>query len=206
MKWPYYDDDSVSAVHQFHHLMVYMAKLSALSAEAMSDEGMNQPEVIAEKAASIRDDLKLWWSRCPPRLRDQSNDWRRIPRVQKLSVAETLEEEAFSSTKSVLAGCFIYLNHILDPVGREPQNQEVINAISEILEIAKETPEGYGLEMGLYWGLFMAGIAVFNDPVAEDLIRRKLKSDTSVSIYVRIPLFSFSSKAKLMGNSMRIAS
>jgi hypothetical protein len=184
--------------------MVYMAKLSALSSEAMSDEGQKHPEVIREKAACIHDDLKMWWSRCPPRLRDQSNDWRRLPRPRKLSVAETLEEEAFSSTKSVLAGCFIYLNHILDPVGKEPQNQEVIDAISEILEIAKETPEGYGLEMGLYWGLFMAGVAVFNDPVAEDLIRRKLKSDTSVSIYVSPVVLIIRKEANR--NSMRTES
>lgn len=59
-------------------------------------------------------------------------------------------------------------------------------AIAEILEIAKETPEGFGLEMGLYFGLFMAGIAVFNEPNEEDLLRRKLKADTSVSIYVDI--------------------
>ncbi|TVY68926.1 Transcriptional regulatory protein pro1 [Lachnellula suecica] len=181
-KWPYYDNENVM-IYQFHQLMVYMAKLSALSAEAMSELGQKNPETIVEKVASIREDLTTWWSHCPPRLRDQSNDWRRLPRPRKLTVSETLEEEAFSSTKSVLAGCYIYLNHILDPVGREPQNPEVIQAISEILEIAKETPEGYGLEMGLYWGLFMAGVAVFNDPVAEDLIRRKLKSDISVSIY-----------------------
>lgn len=181
-KWPYYDNDNVM-IHQFHHLMVYMAKLSALSAEAMSDAGKQNPDMITEKAATIHDDLKTWWSHCPPRLRDQTNDWRRLPRPRKLTVSETLEEEAFSSTKSVLAGCYIYLNHILDPVGRDPQKQEVIDSISEILEIAKETPEGYGLEMGLYWGLFMAGVAVFNDFVAEDLIRRKLKSDVSISIY-----------------------
>ncbi|TVY91676.1 Agroclavine dehydrogenase [Lachnellula willkommii] len=178
-KWPYYDNTN-SVVDQFHHLMVYMAKLSALSAEAM---GGSDPAIIAEKAAQIHEDIWKWWGQSPPPLRDQSNDWRRLPRLHKLSVAETLEEEAYSSTKSVFAGCIIYLNHILDPCGHEPQKPEVIKAISEVLEIAKETPEGYGLEMGLYWGLFMAGVAVFNDPIAEDLIRRKLKADVSVSIY-----------------------
>ena len=168
--------------------MIYMSKLSVLSAEAMSDQ---KPAIIAEKAALIHDEIWEWWGHSPPALRDQSNDWRRLPRPKKLSVAETLEEEAYSSTKSVFAGCIIYLNHIVDPCGHEPQKPEVIEAVSEVLEVAKETPEGYGLEMGLYWGLFMAGIAVFNDPVAEDLIRRKLKADVSVSIYVRIPfLFS----------------
>jgi hypothetical protein len=82
-------------------------------------------------------------------------------------------------------GCIIYLNHILDPVCREPRKPEVAEAITEILEIAKETPEGYGLEMRLYFGLFMAGIAVFNETDMEDLLRRKLKAGTRVSIYVR---------------------
>lgn len=76
------------------------------------------------------------------------------------------------------------MNHILDPLGTQPQKQEVIEAVADILEIAKEMPRGYGLEMGLYWGLFMAGIAIFNDPVAEDLIRSKLKADTNSNIYV----------------------
>ncbi|TVY45807.1 hypothetical protein LOCC1_G004038 [Lachnellula occidentalis] len=166
--WPYYDNTN-HVVDEFHHLMVYMAKLSALSAEAMGDQ---DPAIIAVKAAQIHEGIWEWWDQSPSSLRDQSNDWRRLPRLQKLSVAETLEEEAYSSTKSVFAGCIIYLNHILDPCGHQPENPEVIKAVSEVLEIAKETPEGYGLEMGLYWGLFMAGVAVFNDPVAEDLIRR----------------------------------
>ena len=187
-KWPYYDNANMVCDH-FHHMMIFMARLSALSAESMSDQGKQDPASIAEKGTQIHTDIRKWWDDSPPKLKDQSNDWRRLPRPRKLSVAETLEEEAFSSTKSVFAGCIIYLHHILDPCGREPQKQEVIEAVSEILEIAQETPEGYGLEMGLYWGLFMAGIAVFNDPIAEDLIRKKLKSDTSVSIYVRILFF-----------------
>ncbi|KAH8663397.1 fungal-specific transcription factor domain-containing protein [Tricladium varicosporioides] len=182
LRWPYYDSDNVMVSH-FHELMIYMAKLSRLSSEAMSDLGRQRPELIVQKAAQIEEELRTWWGRCPPALRDQSNDWRRLPRQRKLTVAETLEEEAFSSTKSCMCGCIIYLNHILDPIGQEPQKPEVLEAINQILEIAKETPEGYGLEMGLYWGLFMAGVAIFNDLMAEDLIRRKLKSDTSVSIY-----------------------
>ncbi|KUJ20904.1 NAD(P)-binding protein [Mollisia scopiformis] len=180
--WPYYDTDH-TMVNHFHELMVYMAKLSRLSAESMSDIGSQHPEMIAEKAAQIHSELMTWWSACPEKLRNQSNDWRRQLRPRKLTVPETLEEEAFSSVRSCVQACVIYLNHILDPMGREPQKQEVIDAISDILAIAQETPEGYGLEMGQYWGLFMAGIAVFNDEVAEDLIRRKLKADTSVSIY-----------------------
>lgn len=82
-------------------------------------------------------------------------------------------------------GCVIYLNHILDPEGRQPQKPEVIEAVRDILDIATEMPRGYGLEMGLYWGLFMAGIAIYNDEVAEELIRQKLKADISSSIYVR---------------------
>ena len=163
-----------------------MAKLSYLSSESMSDLGLQQPEVIKQKVAQIRDELLAWWSNCPPALRDQSRDWRRQIRPRKLTVPETLEEEAFSSTKSCLQGCVIYLHHILDPLGHEEQQEEVLLAIDDILEIAKETPEGYGLEMGLYWGLFMAGVAVYNDPVAEDLIRRKLQADSNTSIYVRV--------------------
>jgi hypothetical protein len=181
--WPYYDTDH-TMVNHFHELMVYMAKLSRLSAESMSDTGSQRPELIAEKVAHVHSELLAWWQTCPEKLRNQSNDWRRQPRPRKLTVPETLEEESFSSTRSCVQACIIYLHHILDPMGREPQPKDVIDAISDILAIAQEIPEGYGLEMGLYWGLFMAGIAVFNDEVAEDLIRRKLRADHSGSIYV----------------------
>ncbi|KAK0113027.1 hypothetical protein ONS95_014737 [Cadophora gregata] len=181
-RWPYYDDGNVMT-NLFHELMVFMAKLSRLSAFSMSDLGVQQPEEIAAQAAEIHDELLVWWQQCPPALRDQSNDWRTQARPRKLTVPETLEEEAFSSTKSCKDGCIIYLNHILDPLGGQPQKQEVIEAIADILEIAKEMPRGYGLEMGLYWGLFMAGIAIFNDPAAEELIRSKLKADTNSNIY-----------------------
>ncbi|CAG8949662.1 hypothetical protein HYFRA_00003980 [Hymenoscyphus fraxineus] len=182
LRWPYYDESHVM-VNNFHELMVYMAKLSRLSSEAMSELGQNNPEYIKKNAIEIEEELRAWWNRCPPALRDQSNDWRRLPREHKLTVPETLEEESFSSTKSCMFGCIIYVRHILDPLGKEPQALEVTQAITEILEIAKATPEGYGLEMGLYWGLFMAGVAIINDFVAEDLIRRKLKSDPNISIY-----------------------
>lgn len=171
-------------VNNFHELMIYMAKLSRLSSEAMSELGQTNPEAITKSAIEIEEEMRAWWNRCPPALRDQSNDWRRLPRENKLTVPETLEEESFSSTKSCMYGCIIYVRHILDPLGREPQKPEVTQAVTEILEIARETPEGYGLEMGLYWGLFMAGVAIINDFVAEDLIRRKLKSDPNISIYV----------------------
>jgi hypothetical protein len=66
-----------------------------------------------------------------------------------------------------------------------------MEAIKDILEIAREIPEGYGLEMGIYWGLFMAGVAIFNDVVAEDLIRRSMKADPTSSIYVsKLSIFS----------------
>jgi hypothetical protein len=151
----------------------------------MVELGFHQPHVIAETAYEIHDDLLAWWQSCPPSLRDQSNDWRGQTRPRKLTVPETLKEEAFSGTKSRMQGCIIYLNHILDPLGRGPQKLELIEAIKDILEIAKEVPEGYGLEMGIYWGLFMAGVAIFNDYVVEDLIRRKLKADNTNSIWVR---------------------
>lgn len=182
-RWPYYDEDQ-TMVNHFHQLMVYMAKLSRLSAESMSDTGSQHPEIIAEKAAQIHSALLAWWQTVPDKLRNQSNDWRRQLRPRKLTVPETLEEESFSSVRCCVQASIIYLNHILDPMGTKPQNQDVIDAISDILAIAQETPEGYGLEMGLYWGLFMAGVAVFNDEIAEDLIRRKLKADVNISIYV----------------------
>ncbi|KAI6712771.1 hypothetical protein JHW43_004738 [Diplocarpon mali] len=181
-RWPYYDDGNVMT-NLFHELMIFMAKLSRLSAQSMSDLGRQQPEEIDKQAAVIHDELLAWWQQCPPALRDQSNEWRTQPRLRKLTVPETLEEEAFSSTKSCMDGCIIYLNHILDPEGHQPQKQEVIEAVSDILQIAKEMPRGYGLEMGLYWGLFMAGVAIYNDFIAEELIRQKLKADIACSIY-----------------------
>lgn len=82
-------------------------------------------------------------------------------------------------------GCVLYLNHILDPQGRQPQNPEVTEAIKEILENVQEVPEGHGLELGHHWALFMVGISVFDDD-KEALLRRKLKSDPEKSIYVSI--------------------
>jgi Fungal specific transcription factor domain len=187
LRWPYYDSGNVMVNH-FHQLMIFMAKLSRLSSESMGKLGSNHPEIIVQRAYDIHDDLLAWWQSCPTELRDQSNDWRRQTRPRKLTVPETLEEEAFSSTKSCMQGCIIYLNHILDPLGRGPQKLEVIEAIKDILEIAREIPEGYGLEMGIYWGLFMAGVAIFNDVVAEDLIRRSMKADATSSIYVCVIL------------------
>lgn len=165
--------------------MIFMAQLSRLSSDSMADDADFQS--IRNEAFQIGNNLSQWWQSCPPALRDQSNDWRRQVRPRKLTVLETLEEEAFSSTKSCMYGCVIYLNHILDPLGHEPQRPETTEAIKEILEIAHEMPEGYGLEMGHYWGLFMVGISVFNDDGTEALLRRKLKSDTrSMSIYVSL--------------------
>lgn len=181
-QWPYYDEGAVM-VDNYHMLMVYMAKLSKLSAESMTDNGKREPQIIREKAMSIRQELYDWWQRCPPALRDQSNDWRRIPRARKLTMAEMFEEESFSSTRSCLYGCIIYLHHIIDPTGKEPQAPEVAGAIEGILDIARETPEGFGLEMGLLFGLFMAGIAISDNDDAETLIRRKLKSNVTISIY-----------------------
>jgi hypothetical protein len=172
--WPCYDTDNVVA-NLSHKLRIYMAKLSRLSSESM---GEAEPGVIAETTHKIHDDLLAWWQSCPPSIRDQSNHWRReTPR--KLTVPETLKEEAFSSIRSRVHGCIIYLNHILDPLGCGPQKLEDIEAIKEILEIAEYTPEEHGLQMGIYWGLFMAGIATFKNPVDEDLIRRKLKADNT---------------------------
>jgi Fungal specific transcription factor domain len=198
--WPAYDPEGVchkltlgvspanntqDNENHFHILMTFMARMSRLSAAAL-EEDADQIRVRVV-AAEIRADLNRWWLSCPVELRDKSNDWRQEVREEKLTVSQTLQEEGMSSIRSCMFGCIIYLNHILNPVFREPRSPEVTEAIREIIEIARETPEGYGLEMGLYFGLFMAGIAVFNEPDEEELLRRKLKADTRVSIYVRIP-------------------
>jgi hypothetical protein len=165
--------------------MIFMAKLSRLSSASMAADADFRS--IKVEALQIEHDLAQWWHSCPPALRDQSNDWRRQVRPRKLTISETLEEEAFSSTKSCMYGCVIYLHHILDPSGHEPQKPQVTEAIREILDIVQEMPEGHGLEMGHYWGLFMVGISVFNDDATEALLRRKLKSDKgNMSIYVSV--------------------
>lgn len=168
----------------FHSLMIFMAKLSRLSSDSMAEDADFQ--LIKTKAFQISSDLREWWGNRPPGLRDQRNDWRRQLWPRKLTEIETLQQEAFSSTKSCMYGCVIYLHHILDPSGREGQNSEVTNAISQILEIAQEIPRGYGLEMSHYWSLFMVGISVFNDNAKEEFLRQKLMSDPRVSIYVSI--------------------
>ena len=163
--------------------MVYMARMSRLSADSL--DTMKDQHLVKAETIRTTHELRAWWASCPPSIRDQSNDWRRQLRPRKLTVSETLEEEGISSIRSCVHGCVIYLYHILDPVARDPQPYEIQEAINGILDIAKETPEGYGLEMGLYFGLFMAGIAVYNNFEVEDTLRRRLKADTSVSIYVR---------------------
>lgn len=164
-----------------------MARMSRLSAAAL-EEGADQ-NVIKITATGIEADLNRWWLSCPEEIREQPTDWRRQVREDKLTVSQTLQEEGISSIRCCMSGCIIYLNHILNPVYKEPRSPEVTRAIAEILEIAKETPEGYGLEMGLYFGLFMAGISVFNETPEEELLKRKLKADTRVSIYVSITTF-----------------
>ena len=78
----------------------------------------------------------------------------------------------------------LYLNHIVNPNGHQARSWEVTYAIGQILEIAKELPEGQGLEIGYYWSWFMVGISILNDCETEALLRRKLSFDTRSSIYV----------------------
>ncbi|KAG9247226.1 fungal-specific transcription factor domain-containing protein [Calycina marina] len=178
--FPAYDPTGNNSNH-FHQLMVYMVKMSRLSADSLRPE-MDQAQVRT-KAVGVIKELNAWWTSCPPSIRDQRIDWRYQSRPQKLTVAETLEEEGISSIKSCYYGCLIYLHHILDPLALEPQRIEATQSIRGIIDIAKHTPKGYGLEMGLYFGLFMAGVAIFNSPQDEELLRRRLKTDTKVSIY-----------------------
>ncbi|TAQ83054.1 hypothetical protein B7494_g8622 [Chlorociboria aeruginascens] len=188
--WPYYDPNGIMTDH-FHSLMVFMAKISTLSSDSLSPVLLvSNPESIRTRAAYIKTALLGWWSACPPTLRDQPTAWRRLPREAKLSVAETLEEEALSSVKCCMLGCIIYLHHIIDPLGLEGKgkelNESMKDAMKVILEIAEETPEGYGLEMGLYFGLFMVGTTIFRDKGMEEVVRRKLRRDemrTRVSVY-----------------------
>jgi hypothetical protein len=181
--WPDYDDGSVM-VTAFHELMVYMANLSKLSAESMTDIGRQHVWLIHEKAMSIERELEKWWSLQPPELRDQDNHWRLHPRMKLAGWRQSLEQESFSSLRCCKYACVIYLHHIIQPVPSQSRRPEVSIAVEEILDIARNTPEGYGLEMGLLWGLFMAGVAIFNDDAAEDLIRRRLSPAASISIYV----------------------
>jgi hypothetical protein len=183
--WPHYDNGGVMVTH-FHKLMTYMAKLSILSSKALSCTTPDQKVMIQENATTIKDELLTWWNDCPPELRDQGTHWRK--QSHELSVEQKLEAEAFSSTKACMYGCIVYLNHIVDPLGLEPPRADVIGAIESILDIARETPEGYGLEMGIFFSLFTAGAALFNDSEAEDLVRRKLGSDTDFSLYVCYPI------------------
>src|SRR5947208_218947 len=62
--WPYYN--TTIGVTLFHELMVYMAKLSRLSSESMSDLGREKPERIIQKAAQISEELQEFWNQCPP--------------------------------------------------------------------------------------------------------------------------------------------
>lgn len=179
--WPSYDADGVMVEH-FHALMTFMAQLSSLSQDSMTAFGVENPSVIEERAIKIYENLIRWWNNVPPEIREQPNDWRGQDR--KLSTAERLEAESFDSTKSCVYACIIYLDHIVDPLRTRPQPEPVSKAIRDILEIAREMPEGVGLEMGLHWGLFTAGAALFNDNENEELVRRKLGSNSSITLYV----------------------
>jgi hypothetical protein len=128
--------------------MIFMAQISHLLSESMVKEANS--EYIKDQAEQIGSDLMKWWQSCYPAVRDQGNNWRQIIRPQRLSILETLEEEAFSKLRSYLYACIIYLNYILNPFGHEPQKFEVTNAIKEILETVKEVPKGHRLEVGHY--------------------------------------------------------
>lgn len=169
-------------VGTFQALMVIMAKLSSLSAESMI--AIAEPTRIREKASEIREELFAWWNNCPAGLKQQDLKWR--SRLPKPSTAERLEAEAFSSTKACMCACMIYLSHIVDPSGKSSEQPLVSSAINGIFDIARETPAGTGLEMGLSWALFTAGAALFVDIEAEKFVRQKLTTDARVSLYVSL--------------------
>jgi hypothetical protein len=183
LNWPYYDDGGVMT-STFHLFMIFIAKVSRLSSRAMAATTPEEETQVRIEALQIRNEVEMWWQSCPPGLRDQRTDWRRQPRERKLTVPETLEEEAFSSTKACMYGVVMFIHHIINPLGLEPQSAEIPEAIKDVLEIAEETPEGYGLEMGLYYGLFAVGITVVNNYTIEEVVRRKLKADTRIALYV----------------------
>lgn len=88
--------------------------------------------------------------------------------------------------RSVVYGLLIYLHHIQDPHQINPNGAEVTTAIDQILDIVQNTPEGNRLEMGLLFGFFMAGIALWNDAKREELIRLKMTSDRNIAISVSL--------------------
>lgn len=183
--WPSYDDAGDLTKH-FHELMTFMAKLSRLSATSMNEITAEDALAVRIEAFKLSMELEAWWQSRPPSLRDQETNWRRNPRTPSLTEGETLVEEGFSSTKSCYYGCILYLNHIINPVGLAADNDEVLFARKLVLDIAKETPEGYGLEMGIYYGLFTAGASLYQDLEAEDMVRKKLKADTRICLYVSV--------------------
>lgn len=88
-------------------------------------------------------------------------------------------------TKLRMCSCVIYLHPMLELTSQH--YQDVNNAVQEILAIAEKIPEGHSSEDGLYLGLFMAGVTVFNDYTQEGFIRRRMKSN-SRCIFVCIPI------------------
>lgn len=184
LQWPYYDPQGIMT-NSFHTFMIFMAKVAKLSGRSMHEKS---PEAIAQIRAEvfeIKHELQYWWASCAQELRDLPIDWRRQPRQVNLSVADTLEYEAFSSTRACMQGCLLFVHHIINPIHQEPPDPEISVALKDVLDIAAETPEGYGLEMGLYYGLFAAGASVHNNYITEDTIRKKLKADTRIALYVR---------------------
>lgn len=180
-EWPHYDSGGLMVDH-FRGLMVYMAQLSSLSADSMTESGQENPTLIRQKAHVIRDDLLDWWRDVPPALRELRSEWRTT--YANLSTAERLENEALASTKTVMLACIVYLNHIIDPLGNQMEKGDVSQAVDEIIAFVDGTPENAGLEMGLFYGLFTVGAALFNDPEREAFVRRKLETDTKASLYV----------------------
>lgn len=184
LRWPCYDSKGAVA-DRTSTLMAFMSSLSTSSSDLTSNFDRGSI-LIPDTAAQVKANLQAWWDSREPKLPDTTNDWRILPLPTKLNPSDTLENEAFSRTKLCFYGCIIYLHQMMHPSPSFPsQGPELVRAVNEIFDIAEKTPDGHGLEIGLYWGLFMAGVAIFNDVGNENFIRWKMRSDTKC-VFVRV--------------------
>ncbi|KAH7418778.1 fungal-specific transcription factor domain-containing protein [Cadophora sp. MPI-SDFR-AT-0126] len=179
--WPVYDTEHV-AITSFQKLMTIMAKMACLSEASLSHQGESQ----SRDAHTLHADLLAWWQSCPPQIRSQTNDWRDLSRRQPLGVDETLQQELFTRIRACRFGCELYLQHILNPLCKEPWKGA--SAVEEIMKIVDATPPGHGLELGLDWSMFVAGLSISCDYETEGFIRKYFCQEGRQSPYPASPL------------------